>query len=249
MPGGRLNVGRASAALVWLLLASPLTAHAVPVTWEAQGVVEFSDLGAGFFATFMPRLTGTQTGDPLILRITFDPGAPLIRQTTFPNGGRSFSYDGSSLALVLEVPGRGTHVFSIDGTVPPGTVPSFVAVIDDLVTGIPEQLVIDGLQFSHAYLTPEGLLEFTVLAGFFSTDTTMIDGASLPLAPDPRLATGVERQISIVDPGSDGVSRGLFGIFSRLVRIPADLLEPGTLGLLSLGLLALGALQRRRTAT
>jgi hypothetical protein len=246
MRGGRSSAGRASAALAWLL-AGPLTAHAVPVTWEAQGFVEYSDLDAEFFATYMPGLAGTQAHHPLILRITFDPGAPLIRQTTFPNGGRSFSFDGSSLVLALEVPGRGMHMFSIDGTIPPGTVPSFVAVVDDLVTGVPEYPVIDGLEFSHAYLTPEGAIDFTILASFFTTDTTMIDGASLPLAPDPRLADGVEWQISIVDPsGGD-----LFGIFSSLVRIPTDLLEPGTLALASLGMLALGALQlqRRRTAT
>jgi hypothetical protein len=241
MCGGRSSVGRASAALVWVL-AGPLTARAVPVTWEAQGVVEYSDLDAEFFATFMPGLTGTQAGDELRLRISFDTEAAFIRHTTFPAGGQSFSYDGSSLVMALEVLGRGTHVFTIDDTVPPGAVSSFVAVIDDWVRGIGEPAV-DGLLFSHAYLTPEGDIDFTVLAHFFGTDTTLIDGPGLPTAPDPRLPAGVEREISIVDPV--GVSGSLLGIFSSLVRLP----EPGTLGSLSVGLLALGALQRRRTAT
>jgi hypothetical protein len=243
-------VGRASVALVWLL-AGPLSAHAVPVTWEAQGVVDYSDLDAGFFATYMPELTGIQAChpviacDPLILRITFDPDAPLIHQTTFPNGGQSFSFDGSSLVLELEVPGRGTHVFTIDDSIPPGTVSSFVAVIDDWVRVAGEPAV-DGLLFSHAYLTLEGDIEFTVLAHFFSTDTTLIDGPDLPSTPDPRLPAGLEREISIVDPV--GVSGSLLGIFSSLVRLPTPLPEPGTLGMLSLGLLALGAV-RRRNAT
>src|SRR5262245_34430591 len=158
---GRLSVARAGVALVWLL-AGPLTAHAVPVTWEAQGVVEFSDLDAEFFATFMPELAGTQAGDPLRLRISFDTEAWLVRHRTFENGGESFSFDGSSLVLALEVPGRGTHVFTIDDSIPPGTVSSFVAVIDDWVRVLAEP-AIDGVLFSHAYLTPEGDIDFTVL--------------------------------------------------------------------------------------
>jgi hypothetical protein len=236
-------VARASVELLWLL-AGPLTAHAASVTWEAQGVVESSDLDAEFFATFMPELSGTLAGDALRLRISFDTQAPLVRQGSFPHGGQSFSFDGSSLVLALEVPRLGTHVFTIDDSVPPDTVSSFVAVIDDWVR-VAGEPAIDGLQFSHAYLTPEGDIDFTVLANFFSADTTLINGAYLPAAPDPRLAAGVERLMSIVDPV--GVSGSLFASFFSLSRV--DLREPGTLGLLSLGLLALGALQRRRTAT
>jgi hypothetical protein len=230
---------------LWLL-AGPLAAHAVPVTWEAQGVVAFSDLDAEFFATYMPELTGTQAGDALMLRLSFDTQAALVGQMTFPAGGQSFSFDGSSLVMALEVPGRGTHVFTIDDTVPPGTVSSFVAILDDWVRAAAEPAV-DGLLFSHAYLTPGGDIDLTVLAHFFSTDTTMIDGPWLPAAPDPRLPVGVERELSIVDPV--GVSGSLLAIFSSLVRLPTPLPEPGSLGLLSLGLMTLGALKRRRTAT
>jgi hypothetical protein len=42
-------------------IAGPITADAVPVTWEARGSVEFSDLGSGFFASFMAELAGTSS--------------------------------------------------------------------------------------------------------------------------------------------------------------------------------------------
>jgi hypothetical protein len=229
------------------LVAGPATAGAVPVTWEARGAVEFSDLGSAFFATFMPELGGTQTGDELILRITFDTDAALIRETTFPDGGMAFSFDASSLVLALQVVGRGTHVFGIDDTVPPGTNPSLVGLIDDFVTGVPELPIIDGIQFEHDYLTAAGILEFTVAAGFSSTDTTIVNGAILPLAPDPRFSVGVERQITIVDPGSDGLSHSLFGSFSMLIRLPVIIAEPGSLALLGFGLVGLFVAQRTRT--
>jgi hypothetical protein len=188
----------------------------------------------------MPGLTGTEAGDELMLRITFDTGAPPIGQREFPDGGRSFSFDGSSLVLVLKVPG-GKHVFRIDDDAPSG-IHSSIAVFDDVVLA-PEPAR-DGLEFKHAYLTPEGEIDFTVFASFFTTDTTLLDGAHLPLAPDPRLADGVTREISITDARS--ASGGLLGIFFSLVRV--DLPEAGTLSLLSLGLCALGVLERRRTA-
>jgi hypothetical protein len=222
-------------------------AGAVPVTWEARGLVEFSDLGPAFFATYMPELTGTQKDDSLILRITFDTDADLIAQTTFPDGGMTFSFDASSLLLALQVTGRGTHVFAIDDTLPPDTIPSLVGLVDDLVTGVPELPIIDGVEFEHDYLTAAGLLEFTVAAGFFSTDTTIVNGASLPLAPDPRFSVGVERQITIVDPGSDGLSHSLFGSFSSLIRVPVIIAEPGSLALLGLGLVAFFVARRRLT--
>lgn len=233
-----MNAGRVMLALVGLITATT-AAHAVPVTWEARGVVEFSDLDSAFFATYMPALAGTQTGDGLVLRISFDTDAGLLGQTSFPSGGTGYAFDPASLVLQVEVPGRGTHVFGIDATIPPDTVPSAIGIIDDFVTGIAEQPVIDGLQFRHGYFTAAGDLEFSIAAGFFSTDTSVVSVGLLPLAPDPRLAAGVERQISIVDPGGEGISRSLFGTFSSLVRLPRELPEPGSLALLLLGLAAL----------
>jgi hypothetical protein len=215
----------------------------VPVTWEARGVVEFSDLSPEFLSSYMPELAGTQTGDKIVLRITFNTDAALIGQTTHPTGGTTFSFDGSSLQLALEVPGRGTHLFSIDPTIPPDTVSSIIGIIDNLVTGVPEQPVIDGLQFRHQYLTLEGFLEYTITTGFSTTDTDFLDGGDLPLFPDP-LAVNVVREISIVDPGGDGISRSLFGTFSSLIRLPS-VPESGAFALFLLGLAALAATRRR----
>jgi len=227
------------------LVAGPATAGAVPVTWEARGLVEFSDLGPAFFATYMPELTGTQSGDSLILRITFDTDADLIGQAGSPDVGIRFSFDPSSLLLALEVTGRGTHVFAIDDTVPPDTIPSALGLFDDLVTA--ELPIIDGMQFRHTYFPAAGPQEFTVAAVFSSTDTSIVNGPTLPIAPDPRFSVGVEREISIGGPGSGGLSGNLFGRFSSLIRLPVIVAEPGSLALLGLGLVGLFVAQRNRT--
>ena len=111
-------------------------------------------------------------------------------------GGTTYSFDASSLVLELEVPGRGTHVFSIDNSIPPDTDPGLLgrlALIDDLVLGDRPQ---DGLQFRRDYLAAESgpdPLQFWIMAAFFSTDTSIFTGGMLPLAPDPRLSVGTER--------------------------------------------------------
>jgi len=229
------------------LVAGPATAGAVPVTWEARGLVEFSDLGPAFFATYMPELTGTQKDDSLILRITFDTDAARIDLQNPDPAGTRFSFDASSLVLALEVPRRGTHVFTMDDTIPPDFIPSHVGLLDNFVTGAPELPIIDGIEFEHRYLTETRDEEFFVLAGFFSTDTTIVNGASLPLTPDPRFSVGVERQITIVDPGSNGLSHSLFGSFSSLIRVPVIIAEPGSIALLGFGLVGLFVAQRTRT--
>ncbi len=188
----------------------------------------------------MPELAGTQAGDGLVLRITFDTDAPLIGQTTHPSGGTTFSFDASSLVLALEVPRLGTHVFTIDDTVPPATIPSLVGITDDLVTpgtpiirqpAVPTQLPCRSR--SAAVFRPRGL---------FHADTSVLSGGILPLSPDPRLGAGFERAISIVAPGSGS----LFGTFTSLVRLPTTIPEPGSLALLCLGCAGLWAARRGR---
>jgi hypothetical protein len=225
---------------VFGLVGGPAIALAVPVTWEAQGSVEFSDLSPAFFASFMPEVAGTQAGDGLVLRITFDTDAPLIGQTTHPSGGTTFSFDASALVLALEVPRLGTHVFTIDDTLPPATIPSLVGITDDLVT--PGAPTFDSLQFRHNYLAEAGALQFFVLAVFSTTDLSVLSGGNLPLSPDPRLGAGFERAISIVAPGSGS----LFGTFASLVRLPTTIPEPGSLALLCLGCAGLWAAKRGR---
>lgn len=237
-----MSVGRAIVALVWLL-ADPLSAHAVPVTWEAKGKVESSSLDSAFFATYMPELAGTVLGETLLLRITFDTDAAFVRRMDFPAGGTAFLFDALSLALAIEVPGRGTHVFTIDHPTPGFPVRPHVVIVDDRVIGDPGELILDGLQFGHEYLTDGGLLLFDVQASFSSTDTSIFSGANLPLSPDPRLSTGMERQITI----GDQSGRSLFGIFTSLVRLPITVPEPGSLALLCVGLAALRVARRGRT--
>jgi hypothetical protein len=219
------------------LIAAPQVTRAVPVTWEARGVVEFSDLGSAFLATYMPALAGTQAGDGLVLRISFDTDAAAFEPMPRSGGGTIFPFDATTLVLALDVPGVGTHVFGIDDSLPPDR----IAVFDDVVTGEPEQpIVIDGFLFRHDYFAEAGLLDFTILAGFFTTDSSVVLGAGLPSVPDPRLSAGFERQVTIVDPGRDGsIGGSLFGTFTSLVRLPRVLPEPGSLALVLLGLAAL----------
>jgi hypothetical protein len=226
---------RILAALV-ATLSLPVVAHAVPVTWEARGVIDVSSLDQLFFETFMPELAGTKVNDPFRLRITFDTDAVPNDPVILPGGGKTRSFEATKLVMTLEVPGRGTHVFEMDDTVPPGT-HSLIGIIDDQVVG---DLVRDGVQFQHNYLTPDGdgVLQFEFLAAFFSANTTVIDGLFLPFKPHRLLDAGIEHLFSInANPPEIG---NLSGIVWSLVHLP----EPGTLTLLMLGLLALGATRR-----
>jgi hypothetical protein len=110
---------------------------------------------------------------------------------------------------------------------------------DDQVLG---DLVGDGIQFQHKYLTPDGVSLFTILAAFFTADTSVIDGLRLlPMTPDPRLGTGIERVLSIkAEPAELGE---LSGRFTSLMRVP----EPGSLALFALGLCILAATMGTKT--
>ena len=195
MLGGRMNAWRA-VVMLFGLVAGPISAVAVPVTWEAQGSVVSSDLESVFFATFIPELAGAQPVDDLVLRITFDTDAPLVEEKTHDTGGATFSFDALSLVLELEVPRLGTHVFSIDGPIPGAAVRPQLFVLDDLVS---QSLIFDSLQFGHQYLTEAGDLKFSAISVFSSTDTSILDGGRLPLSPDPRLRAGFEHEVSIFD--------------------------------------------------
>ena len=235
-----MNVVRAFVAVAGLV-AGPSIALAALVTWEAQGRVESSDLGSDIFAGFMPELVGTESGDTLVLQITFDTDAPLIGAP----GGPTYSFDASSLVLSLQVPGRGTHVFTIDDTLPPTTpptIPSLIGITDDLVT---PEAIFDSLQFRHNYLTEAGAEQFFVLVVFSTTDLSVLSGGNLPLSPDPRLVAGFEHEISIVAPGNGE----LLGIFTSLVGLPTTIPEPGSLSLLCLGLAGLWAVRRGRAGS
>jgi PEP-CTERM motif len=242
-----LNVVRVMVAIAGLV-ASPAIAFAVPVTWEAQGSVDSSNLSSAFFASFMPELAGTQAGESLVLRISFDTAAEEISRETGANGGTIFSFDPSSLQLALEVPGRGVHVFAIDDTIPPdhcsspgSPCTSLVLINDDLVTGAPALPIIDSLLFLHEYLTTGGDSEFLVRTVFSSSDTSIISGGILPRSPDPRFSTAEDREITILDSRSGNL---LVGTFSSLVRLPSTIPEPGSLALLCLGLAGFRALRR-----
>jgi len=221
---------RAITALV-ATLSLPIVAHAVPVTWEARGVVDSSTLDPLFFETFMPELAGTKVGDDFRLRISFDTDAVPIA----PGGGGTRSFDATSLIMTLHVPGLGTHVFTIDTSVPPGP-HSLIGIRDDQVVG---DMVRDGVQFQHNYLTPAGVELFHVLAAFSSLDTSVINGLFLPMTPDPRLVTGIEQLLSIhAHPSELG---NLTGVITSLVRVP----EPGSLALFALGLCVPWAVRRQ----
>ena len=233
-----MNAGRIVMMIAGLLMG-PMSAVAVPVTWEAQGSVDpSSNLTPAFIANFIPELAGTQPGDDLVLRISFDRDAALIARTPNGDGGTTFSFDALSLTLSLGVPGRGTHVFDIDNPIPGAGVRPQLFILDDFVT--PGSLIFDSLQFGHQYLTESGALAFSVIAVFSSTDTSVLDDGTLPSSPDSRLSAGFEHGITINATGNGS----LFGTFSSL--LPTKIAEPGSIALLCLGLAALRVVMRDR---
>ena len=143
--------------------------------------------------------------------------------------------------MTLEVPGRGTHVFTIDTSVPPDDAVAFARSASATIRSSATWSV-DGVQFQHNYLTPDGVLQFHVLAAFFTADTSVINGLFLPMTPDPRLGTGIER--AALDPCAPAELGNLcLAFLHRSCACP----EPGSLALFAWDFACFGAGETARS--
>lgn len=208
------------------LLAGPMVATAVPVSWEFRGSIS-QETGAAF-ADF----SNLNVGDQFLILLSFDPSAALLQTDSggvFSPGSR-YRYDPSSLSASVTIGNTGPVAYAYD----PNVAGSLLYLRDNSGDQVPNgEQVSDGLSFRIAL--PDRIFDIIMRGPVLD----IFNGPGLPSTPDPRLAglsLAVFQMSSLVD---DGYVRG---DLSSVQSVP----EPGTLTLLGLGLAGLGLTRRRK---
>lgn len=203
------------------ILMSPMAANAVPITWEFTG--EIDDV------TGSP---GVAIGDAFRVLVNFDTDAALERAQTggrFDPGTR-YEYDASGISFLVSFPG-----LSDQSITPFGDGFDLLWLRDNSGDrSCCEFDEVDGLTF--ALLDSNGFGVSIVLRGSI---LDIVNGPGLPEDPDPRL---VDLEIARFQWLT--VDGSAFGDVATINRVSVP--EPGTLGLLGIGLLGIGVARRRK---
>lgn len=214
-----MNRARSACLTLIVVLLSPVVANADLITWEFSGQIDDTDRA------------GVSVGNAFSVQVNFDTDAALLTTQTggvFDPGAR-YQYDPSGMSFVVNLPGLTDAVFT------PGSGLNVLWLRDNSGDRqCCEPAVVDGLSFQL-----QGT-DFLVQAGIFrGSILDIFDGPGLPTTPDPRL---VDLEISAFYlENGDGYASG------RILSIAA-VPEPGTLALLGIGLLGMGATRRRKRA-
>jgi hypothetical protein len=204
--------------------ATPVTASAVMVTWQATGTID------SIVAVIPDELGTVNLGDPFVVTWSFDTHAPLLatRDGIGFAPGKRYEYEASSLEMWVLLGSNPPRHFTYDM--------SSAALIwlrddagDQRIDGQP----VDGITFD---LQLPDIGRLTVF--FRGTDLSMINGPGLPKSPYPGIESSEVRTFALGPVGSRAVA--------EVLRITVP--EPGSLALFSLALIGVGVTRRRRVS-
>jgi PEP-CTERM motif len=229
-----MEMRRTIGILVAGLLIGPVAADAAVVTWEVRGSITTVFGNVPVFGT-------AQVGDPFVVTMSFDTSATLLATRPFPPGTR-YDYDNSSLVMTVQVGSGPPVTFPFGGS---ASTSSFNRILlrddsgDQLVAGQPA----DGISFGLLY---DGTASIGLV--FRTNDLNVVDGPGLPASPYAGMENYPVSNFQWVSQDFNNTWSLAGDDLTSIRRVGAEVPEPGSLALLSLGLVGFGMSRRYRAA-